>query len=46
MTKKEVKLKNGKVVKVGHKVAEVLQGKKLGKILKDEPKPKAKPKAK
>lgn len=42
MTKTNVKLKNGKTVSVSHKVAETLQGKELGKIVK----PKAKPKAK
>lgn len=46
MIKTEVKLKNGKTVKVGLKVAETLQGKGLCEIIGNESKPKTKPKTK
>lgn len=46
MIKTEVKLKNGKTVKVGRKVAETLQGKGLCEIIGNESKKEAKPKTK
>lgn len=46
MIKTEVKLKNGKTVKVSLKVADTLQGKGLCEIIGNESKPKTKKKSK